>query len=167
MAAAVSLVTVLWWTNTDDTEAFKEIHPTLPVLKNTKPAITQEILFPPQTEAKPTGTLVPKEPQVEIQPESRNQSTIVSIREAPSNGNDRAPSTTYDTAPEVTPTPEALGDPEMQQIIQQLQAMRDAGLDDVTIRDAEEKLTQTLSITQRLRDQQSISKPENTSEDLL
>ncbi len=187
--AVISLVAILWWpsSNTDDPSLSEENNPALPILENTK-STTSEVFYSPPTDAKSKSadTLDLKEPQLESQPESRYEAAIESINEARLEDDDRTTPTTYDSVPELTPTPEELAspepyneyetreemlitnaetaDPEMQNITQQLQVMRDAGLDEAAIREAEEKLIHLQQMTQRLHDQQSISKATDDSE---
>jgi len=167
--AVLSLGAILWLPSSN---------PALPISENAKSTFTRGALYSPPTEAKPTpaATIGIKS---ETQPEFRDKTALESPHEARSEGDD--------TVPEVTSTSEELAEPEhyneyetrgemqlenaylepenseMQNIKQQLQAMREAGLDEAAMHDAEEKLVQLQEITQRLRDQQSISKAENDS----
>jgi hypothetical protein len=189
VTAVVSLVAIVWWpsSTTDDPYLPEESDSALPKSENAKFTITPEVLYSPPTEAKPkpAHALGIKEPPLATQPVPGNETTIDAVREERMEGGDRKPMMTYDNVPEVTPTSEQLADaeryneyetreemkpdntyleaenPEMQNIAQQLQAMRDAGTDESVIREAEEKLIQSQQMIQRLQDQQSISKTEN------
>ncbi|MES2824921.1 MAG: hypothetical protein V4732_15055 [Pseudomonadota bacterium] len=188
---AVSLLAILWWpsSNTDDPSLSEESNSALPILADAKSTITPKVFHSPATQAKPADTPGIKEQPLKTQPASLDETTIELMHEALIASDDRTPPMNYDTATEVMPTNEEFADPElneygtreeiklentdfeatnpeMQNITQQLQAMRDAGADEAAIYEAEEKLTQSQQMTQRLRDQQSISKVENDNEAL-
>lgn len=124
------------------------------------------------------------------QAQTWDEPAIAQLREARLHGDDRAPPIVRNEAPHETPTPEELASPElynnyetrqemklkaayidaahpeMQHIQEQLQAMRDAGLDHVAMQEAEEKLTKLQAMTQHLQEQHpELTTPakENTS----
>ncbi|MES2674629.1 MAG: hypothetical protein V4660_10335 [Pseudomonadota bacterium] len=188
---AVSLVGILRWpsSNTGDPFLSGDKDSALPISAGAKSIITPKILYSPPTQAKPADTPGIKESPLETQPASPDETTIELMHEALTGNDDRTPPMIYETVTDVIPTNEEFADPElneyetrekmkfehtdfeaenpeMQNITQQLQTMRDAGADEAALYEAEEKLTQSQQIIQRLRDQQSISKVENASEDL-
>lgn len=191
--AVVGLMAFVWWpsNNTDDLFLSAESNPALPILENAKSTTSPKVLYSPSTEAKPEPAHAREKQPLKTQPVPEQQTISESVREARVDGDELIPPMTDDTAlPEVTSTPDQLIDseqyneyetreemkfettffepenPEIQNIAQQLQAMRDAGADEAAIHEAEEKLIQSQQMSQRLQDQQSISKIENDSEAL-
>jgi hypothetical protein len=124
---------------------------------------------------------------VETQSEQWDESAITQLREARLHGDDRAPPIIRNEAPQETATPEELASPElysdyetrqemklklafveaahpeMQRIEGQLKAMRDAGLDQAAMREAEEKLIHLKKMTERLQEQnpELTTRPKN------
>lgn len=179
MIAVVSLLALVWWSssNIDDPSLSKKNDSASTKSKNVKSVNTPEVFYSPPPKAKPADTPDTKEPLVENQTEPWDETAIESMREARLQGDDRTPPITRNNVPAEAPTPEELADPElyseyetrqemklksayvaaaypeMQTITKQLQAMRDAGLDEAAVREAEEKLIQLQQMTQRLQEQ--------------
>ncbi|MES2823482.1 MAG: hypothetical protein V4732_07765 [Pseudomonadota bacterium] len=167
--ALVSLVAI-WWlssSNTDEdslSESAKNA-PVSPLSRNAKSAATPEVFYSPKNEAKskPVGNL---QSPLATQPEAMGEAANGSMRESRVPGDDPTPGSeeVVNAEPgseyiqredmEIKTANPQTENPEMQNLAQQLQAMRDAGLDEAVMREVEEKLIEL----QRLQDQQTISK---------
>lgn len=177
--AFVSLLAI-WWlssSNTDDVSLSEsaENDQGSSLTKNATSANTPEVFYSPPAEVKSKPGVSLQSP-LATQSEAVDEAPIDSMHESRLPSDDRTPvpeevvdpelnseyqaheeaeiKTDYsETANAPTDLPPAES-PEMQNLAQQLQTMRDAGLDETVVREVEEKLIEL----QRLQDQQTISK---------
>lgn len=144
-------------------EPLKETHAAMPAMPYQVPAI----------KPKKNKSAADAEPE-----EDRwDETAIEQMRDARINGDDRAPPIVHEPVTEQRATPEELASPELynayeareemklkaqfvsaaqpqlQELKQQIQAMKDAGLDQAAIREAEEKLIQLDAMTNQLQKQ--------------
>ncbi len=141
----------------------KEAHTAMPAMPYQVPAI----------KPKKNTSAADTEPEEE----RWDETAIEQMREARIHGDDRAPPIVHEPVTEQRATPEELASPElynayeareemklkaqfvsaaqpqMQELKQQIQAMKDAGLDQAAIREAEEKLIQLDAMTNQLQKQ--------------
>lgn len=192
VVAITSVGVIIWWSlGTSDEPSLSAksdfVNPSS-TPKTIKPDIAMDIKSFAKTKSKSSAA---NEEVLEKPAEQWDESAITQLREARLHGDDRAPPITRNEVPQETATPEELANPElysnyetrqemklklayveaahpeMQRIEGQLKAMRDAGVDQEAIREAEEKLKQLQAMTERLEKQHPELAPrpkENTAQ---